>query len=50
MHSEPIEWQEDSIYDHDDSKAKPATLKDEMTMASTTYIHLMYNSYRATGS
>ena len=32
VHSEPIEWQEDSIYDRDDSKAKPVILKDGMTI------------------
>ena len=35
MHPELTEWQEDSIYDRDDSKAKLATLKDGMTMASS---------------
>ena len=48
VHSELIEWQEDSIYNRDDSKLSqfPVTLKDEMTMAtscSSIIIHLMCN-------
>ena len=44
-----IEWQEDSIYYRDDSKAKPATLKDGMNMASS--YSSIFNLYIiATGS
>ena len=38
-----IEWQEDSIYDRGDSKAKLATLKDGMTMAIVVIVlHSFY--------
>ena len=36
-HSEPIEWQEDSTYGHDDSKAKLVTLKDGLTIMASSY-------------